>query len=290
MHTTELGARPPPRGDRDQASPRLAVLIPVYNAQSGFERSLASLARDGERFDVVAVDDGSAPPIAVPPELPFSLALLRLEQNGGITRALNAGLHQIIAAGYTYVARLDADDQSLPGRFAAQMAFLDRHPDHAVVGAQAEFVDAQGQPLFQSRRPTDHHSLIRYMCYQTGLVHPSTMIRVQAMREHGLYSDAYRGAEDYELWLRLSRHYRVANLPDVYVRKEVSASQITARRMGPALSRLRLQLRYFTPGSLHAYGAVIWSLGSLLLPRKAALRIRRWRAGPAERAGGERAG
>jgi glycosyltransferase involved in cell wall biosynthesis len=276
MHATELSAH---RRAAREAMPRLAVLIPVYNGQIGFERSLASLARDGERFDVVAVDDGSEPPITAPPDLPFSLTLLRCEQNGGITRALNAGLEQILADGYTYVARLDADDQSLPGRLAAQMRFLDRHPDHAVVGTQAEFIDAQGRSLFRSHRPTDHRSLVRYMHYQSGLVHPSTMIRVQALREHGLYSEAYPGAEDYELWLRLSRHYRVANLPEVYVRKEISASQITARRMGPALSRLRLHLYYFRPGSLHAYRALLWSIGSILLPRRLALRIRQRQAG-----------
>jgi glycosyltransferase involved in cell wall biosynthesis len=276
MHAKELSAHR--RADRE-AMPRLAVLIPVYNAQRGFERSLASLARDGERFDVVAVDDGSEPPITAPPSLPLSLCLLRLERNAGITRALNAGLEQILADGYTYVARLDADDQSLPGRFAAQMRFLDRHSEHAVVGTQAEFIDAQGRFLFRSYRPTDHRSLIRYMHYQTGLVHPSSMVRVQALREHGLYSEAYPGAEDYELWLRLSRHYRVANLPEVFVRKEVSASQITARRMGPALSRLRLHVRYFRPGSLHAYRALLWSIGSILLPRRLALRIRQRRAG-----------
>jgi Glycosyl transferase family 2 len=105
MHATELSAQP--RADRE-AMPRLAVLIPVYNGQIGFERSLASLAHDGERFDVVAVDDGSEPPITAPPDLPFSLTLLRCEQNGGITRALNAGLKRILADGYTYVARLRA--------------------------------------------------------------------------------------------------------------------------------------------------------------------------------------
>lgn len=144
---------PPPKG-RGRA--RVAVLLPVYNDQHGLDRSLDSLRHDGAAFDVVVVDDGSEPPVRVPGDgrdLPFAVTLLRLPQNRGITGALNAGLACIEAAGHAYVARLDAGDLSLPGRLAAQTAFLDRHPEHAVVGTQTEYVDPSGRLLFHSHRP-----------------------------------------------------------------------------------------------------------------------------------------
>ncbi len=131
--------------------PRLAVLIPVFNDQHGLERSLASLAQDGAQFDVFVVDDGSEPPIRPPGDLPFSINLIRQKRNQGITAALNAGLSTIVAAGYDYIARLDAGDLSLPGRLAAQMHFLDCHPDHAAVGTASAVCRYQRRSVVRLR-------------------------------------------------------------------------------------------------------------------------------------------
>jgi glycosyltransferase involved in cell wall biosynthesis len=249
--------------------------MPVYNGQVDFERALGSLVRDGARFELFVVDDGSQPPIRVPDGLPFEVVLIRLDRNVGITRALNTGLERIVHAGYTYVARMDADDWTLPGRFAAQMAFLDRHPDHAVVGTQAEWVDREGRLLYRRARPLDHASLVRYMHYRTGLIHASTMIRVAALVEAGFYDTGYPAAEDYELWLRLARRHKVANLPEIYYRVQISAASITGTRWRPTLSRLRLRLKYFRPTSIHAYLSILHSMALLLVPRSLVLRLYR---------------
>ena len=259
-----------------QARPRLAVLIPVFNGQDALERSLASLRDSDERFDVFVVDDGSDPPISLPSDLPFSVRLVRLPKNGGVTKALNAGLAPIIAAAYDYVARLDAGDISLPGRFAAQMAFLDAHPDHAVVGSYAEFVDPHGKRLFVYRPATDYQALSRFLKWRNGLEHPCVMIRVACLVVSGLYDERYCGSEDYELWRRLDRNYKLANLPVVFVKKETHASQITARRFRSA-ARLRVQLRYFDPLSFIAYAGILRSLVALVTSQRLVLRAKQWR-------------
>jgi glycosyltransferase involved in cell wall biosynthesis len=256
--------------------PQLAVLIPVLNAQCDLEESLLSLTHDGAKFEVFVVDDGSEPKLTVPKGLPFPVHLYHLCRTQGITQALNAGLEQIAAtANYSYVARLDAGDFSLPGRFSAQLAFLEAHPDHAVVGTHVEMVDEDGRLIYVFTPPTEHHALLREFRYCNPLSHPSVMMRASALQDCGLYSDAYPGSEDYELWLRFARSWKVANLDEVFVRKKETRSSITSRRLRLRLSRLRIQIDHFAPFSVHAYLGICRSLASMLLSRQMVFRLRR---------------
>ena len=261
--------------------PRLAVLIPIFNHQEGLERSLASLAQDGSKFDAFVVDDGSAVPVRIPSGLPYQVRLLRHDPNRGITGALNAGLALIAEGGYQYLARLDACDLTLPGRFAAQMAFLDSHPDHAVVGTAARYVDMRGNLLFEYRPPTGHDALTRFLRYRAGIVHPSAMIRVRALIECGPYRDDFPGAEDHDLFMRLAKAHKVANLDPIFVVKEVSPDSITSNRKMILASRLRILLCHFDPRSIHSYAGVTTNTLLWLAPRPLILKLRqlfeRWR-------------
>jgi glycosyltransferase involved in cell wall biosynthesis len=261
---------------RSNPRPRLAVLIPVHNNQRGFERSLNSLCQDvTAAFDVVVADDGSEPPLELIERLPFSVVLLRLPHNRGIGAALNAGLARIAAEGYEYVARLDAGDISLPGRFAAQVAFLDRHPDHGVVGTYSQQVDINGRFLFVFRPPTVHDQLVRFQRYRIGLIHPSVMLRMRALLEVGFYSESYQGAEDYELFMRLSRVYKLANLPHVYLTVEINPQSLSARRFRHGLRRLQVLGRHFAPFSIHSYLGIVRNFMLLFVTRQLVLQLKK---------------
>lgn len=272
----------PARSPSPGAARRLAVLIPVYDDQARLDRSLESLGNDGESFDVVVVDDGSAPPLEVPPDLPFRVELLRLERNRGITGALNAGLAHIVRAGhYAYVARLDAGDVSRPGRIAAQTAFLDAHPDHVVVGCSTEWVDLDRRLLFAFRPPTTDSELRRFQRYRVGLVHPAVMLRVAALEELGFYDERFCGAEEYELFLRLARRHKLANLPEVYVEVELNPGSLSAHRFRQGIVRLRVQAHHFDARDPHAWLGLARNLLLLLVSRGLVTaikqRLARWR-------------
>jgi glycosyltransferase involved in cell wall biosynthesis len=260
------GSDAPTAEPESRARPRLAVLIPVFNDQPGLEKALASLALDGAQFDVFVVDDGSDPPIIFPPGLPYVVRLVRQEPNQGITAALNAGLRLICAAGYEYVARLDAGDLSLPGRFAAQMGFLDLHPDHAAVGASARYVDLSGNRLFDFQPPGDHEALLRLYRYRSGIVHPSAMIRVAALLACGFYREKFPGGEDYDLFMRLSRAHKLGNLSPIFVVKEVRPGSITSKRLSIRISRINLLRHYFDPWSIHSYLGIAFNTCLMFAP------------------------
>lgn len=253
----------------------MAVLIPVFNDQAGLERSLASLAGDAAQFDVVVIDDGSEPPIKIPPDLRYRVALIRQTRNAGITAALNVGLRSIADAGYQYVARLDAGDLSLGERLTAQLEFLDKHPAHAAVGTATRYVDTRGALLFEFYPPTEHRRLMRFFRYRQGLVHPSAMMRMQAILARGLYSDRYPGGEDYDLFMRLAKTYKLANLGSIFLIKEVSSRSITARRLSTRVSRLRILAAHFDPWSIHSYLGILFNAWLLLAPRGLVHKVRK---------------
>ena len=253
---------------------RLAVLIPAFNDQRGLEKALASLSQDGSWFDVFVVDDGSDPPVRIPPGLPYQVHLVRQEPNRGISAALNTGLARIAEAGYAYIARLDAGDLSLPGRFVAQLAFLDDHPDHAVVGTATRYADPNSDLHFDFYPPADHKALARFYRYRSGLVHPSVMIRMSCLRTCGFYRDKFRGGEDYDLFMRLADKHKLANLKSIFVIKELSSRSITASRQPLVMSRIKLLAHHFNPWTVHSYLGLMSNALLLLAARPLVLKLR----------------
>lgn len=248
---------------------QVALLIPVYKDQPGLELCLSTLPGDFP-VDVVVVDDGSDPPIQLPVVAPPHRGfLLRLGQNQGIEHALNHGLSWILQQGYEYLARLDSGDVSLPQRFTKQVAFLGSHPEYALVGGQVRFVDAEGREVFRDRFPTSDQAIRRVMHARNCFIHPAVMLRTQALRELGVYSDRYKAAEDYELFFRILRNYKVANLGEEVVSVHLNPRGISLKkRRQQVLSRLKVMLHYFDPLIKESYLGLVKNLALLLAPTR----------------------
>lgn len=247
---------------------RVATLIPVFQAQKEFERTLSSLRDSSISSTIFVVDDGSLPPIELPGGDPqLKIHLLRLPRNLGIVAALNAGIEAALSEGYEFIARIDAGDFSAPNRLALQVAWLDAHPRCMLVGCDAEVRNEDGSYCFTIQPPRDPALLARSLHERAWLLHPSVMFRATVFREVGLYSNAYEAAEDYELFLRIAQRNEIGVVPEpllIYVLHNGSISARKARVQ--AINRLRIQLKYFQwSGWLPFYG-LLRTCGSLLMP------------------------
>jgi glycosyltransferase involved in cell wall biosynthesis len=255
----------------------LAVLIAVYNNPTGLSRSLESVDRAQGDFDIVVVDDGSSPPVRLPAETDsrHRLVLLRLDANSGIAAALNHGVRFILSKGFDYIGRLDSGDTVAPERFERQLAFMQSNPDHAVVSSFVDFVDSSHRLLFRFRGPSDHKHILRRMHINSCVMHPGSMLRASALREAGMYSENAQNAEDYELFLRLSKRYKLAVIPEVLTSMEYSPRGISvAGRRTQQAQRLKLQLRYFDPRSPFSFYGVARTLVAMLTPQRIVMRFK----------------
>lgn len=208
----------------------LSVLIPVRNARQTIESALTSITcQTDDSTEIVLVDDESTDGTSEFCTLASGRdPRIRVFSNPGrgIVDALNAGL---IACQGRLVARMDADDEALPQRLAIQRAFLDSHPEIAVLGGAAEVV-VDGKPTGWIERPsTDPAALVDDLLRGPALLHPTVMFRRDVVRRCGGYRSAFVGAEDYDLWLRIAEASGIASLGDVLLRYRVSSHQDSTR-------------------------------------------------------------
>ena len=253
----------------------VAVLMPAYNGQADVERTLASFA-EAARIHVVIVDDGSTPPIVAPTLPNMDIEVVRMPQNGGIERALQAGIEALAARGYRYAARIDAGDLAAPGRLAKQRAYLEAHPNVAGLGMWTQVVSREGAPLFMLRTPTEPDAVRRLRFFRASLVHPAMMLRVDAVRAVGNYRVAYRAAEDLDLFLRLMERYDCANLPELGLYYELNEGGISAtKRRRQIVSTLKLQWRYFNVANVYDWFGLAKNLLHLVTPYSALRTMKR---------------
>jgi len=126
------------------------------------------------------------------------LILVELEQNAGLAAALNAGLSH---CSYEMIARMDADDISMPKRFERQISFLNDNPDVDVVGgAIIDFRD--GRDLKVVQYPLKHDQLRAFFRFRDPLAHPAVIFRKRFFEKVGFYDGNLMKDQDTELWFR----------------------------------------------------------------------------------------
>ena len=128
--------------------PRISVVMPVFNGGSYLAAAVESILKQSfNDFELIVIDDGSTDKTAcVLAGFARSDGRIRVigQANTGVVASLNRALD--LARG-EYVARMDADDVSLPSRFELQVAFLDTHPEVAVVGSAITLIDEEGSAI-----------------------------------------------------------------------------------------------------------------------------------------------
>lgn len=199
--------------------PRVSVLMSVHNGLRFLPEALDSILSQGfSDFEFIIVDDTSSDgSLALLEQYAARDARIRLvsnEKNLGLTASLNRGVE--LARG-EYVARMDADDISLPGRFEKQVAFLDAHPEAWALGGQIQFIDESGTVRPAHVYPTDSFHLGWNMLLNgPTLSHPAAMLRRDRLAQAGNYPHECRLAQDAALWRRflILSDRSLANLSD----------------------------------------------------------------------------
>ena len=210
-------------------TPKVTVFIPVFNREKYVGEAIDSiLAQTFSDFEILLVDDGSTDH-SVDMIRSYADPRIRLvcnEKNLGIPKTRNKGVE--LARGQ-YMAMLDSDDRAYPDRVEKQVSFLDTHPEYAQVGSWCRMMDAQGHPLNKVKRqpawPDDIHAQLLFRC---AMSNRSIMARTAILQEYR-YRNDYPRCQDYELHVRLAKHYKLGNLPECLVYGRIHPQQITGQ-------------------------------------------------------------
>jgi len=257
------------------------VLISCYDHRDGLVRALQSICYDPVKFFVLIIDDGSQTPLSISdltnqlsPLL--NLHIIRLPQNSGITKALNAGLHYLEGrTDYRFVARLDCGDLCSEDRFHRQVAFLDQHPDIDLVGSWCVFKDFSTGEAYTYTIPTRHKQIMRDMHFKNVFIHPTVMWRAGVAARLPAYPETFPHAEDYGFFYELLQHGKAAVLPYYLMVCEISRTGLSlSHRKQQLRSRIKV-VRQYRDSILYGVLGEIRLRLLMLLPAEWALKIKK---------------
>jgi glycosyltransferase involved in cell wall biosynthesis len=198
----------------------VSIIIPAKGDLKFFPQTLQSIEDSIYcNFEVVLIDDGISPEkINWITEYFKAKQGYKIVHNSGvgIVDALNTGITNSTG---TYIARLDTDDCIRPDRLGTQVDFLQMNPQIGVVGSQITYINHVGEPIGVSQYPSGYVFNSPRSFKSCLIAHPAVMIRREVLEEVGGYSSLlkYKGydfAEDFFLWLRISRVSQLFNLQE----------------------------------------------------------------------------
>ena len=231
-----------------EESIKISVLLPVYNAEKYISEAVASiLSQTYTNFELIILDDGSTDR-SMSIIQGFNDSRIRIasnESNSGLIYTLNKGLK--LAKG-EYIARMDADDISLPTRFEKQVEFLDAHPEVGVLGTNYETFGKESKKsnLFCLNNEI---RVVKY--FENPICHPSVMIRKAVIEANNIaYRNDFLHMEDWGFWMDLSKHTELRNLPETLLKYRLEGQNITVKNHESLKARMFKLYQTFLPDLL----------------------------------------
>ncbi len=203
-------------------SPLVSVIMSVYQEPDGFIRaSIESILRQSmPDFEFIIIQDDPLNEEVVSLLSEYSgqdkrIKYLRNKKNVGLAVSLNSGLQK---AQGKYIARMDADDISLPERLQKQLSFLEKNPEISLVGSSVVVIDGGGKALHYLSNPDDSKSLkMSFLRGATPCFHPTWFFRKKLVNILGGYRNLPVG-QDYDFLARLiASGFKISNLNDPLV-------------------------------------------------------------------------
>jgi len=210
--------------------PKVSVLMPVYNAGLFLREAIESIiAQTFTDFEFLIIDDCSMDNSSIIIDSYDDPRIIKIQnlKNEGVAASLNKGI--ALAKG-EFIARMDADDVSMPRRLEMQVSYLDTHYDVSMVSTKAVLIDHLGVEKgcwLQDQLTIDNES-IRGMLPKTNcIVHPAVMIRRAVVCQYGYYTTQCNG-QDYTLWLRLAAdNHKIEKIDCILVKYRIHENSVT---------------------------------------------------------------
>lgn len=188
--------------------PIVSVILPFYNAEKTLNRAIESVVNQTfKQWECILINNNSTDrsyDIALSWTEKDTRFMLVHEKQQGVMFASNRGSD---TAKGKYIARMDADDVSLPNRLEIQCNFLDNNSDFEAVSGLVEYVphhdNTQGFQRYVNwvNSIRTYQDILNNMFVESPIVNPTAMWSNEVAKKHGMYKFG-DFPEDYELWLR----------------------------------------------------------------------------------------
>ncbi len=230
--------------------PKVSVLMPVYktNPQHLSEAIDSILNQTFTDFEFLILDDCPTDKSVEKIVKEYSdkrIKYMRNELNMGISEARNKLIE--MAKG-EYLAVMDHDDISIPRRFAAEVDYLDKHPNVGVVSTRFDILTDKSH---KHSTFSDDHDIKLALMRTCAMLHPASMIRKSVLLDNNIrYEAEFSPAEDYALFCRLIKYTEFHNISEIlfhYRKHRTNTSKLKAKEMAEAAHRVHAFVKRENP-------------------------------------------
>ena len=251
----------------------VSVVIPVFNGASHLVEAVCSIQKSTYRkSEIILIDDGSTDQSKMLCRMLArrykNVRFYDFPRNTGLGRVLNFALKK---ARGRYICRLNQDDRMLPHRVAAQVRYLDRHPEVVAVGSWIKLFDEKGKSQIL-KFIKDDAEIKRLWYIVSPFSDPSVMYRKDTALAAGGYVQAMWPADDTHLWYRMGKRGKLANIqkPLVEVRWHPDAASVKHfKKLTQSTFAMHLWTDQYlakAPWYVHVYWVVQYIAGMTLTP------------------------
>ena len=231
--------------DKPIDTPLVSVIIPTYNRSERLRRAIRSvLAQTYQNFEIIVVDDASSGDVAeiIAEFNDTRITYIRHQKNKGAPAARNSGLR--VARG-GFINFLDDDDEIMPLKLEKQVTlFQNTSTATGVVYCGFCYALEETGVMVHKSVPSFSGQVFLEFLKSNFLVMQASLIKKESLEQVGFLDETLPGCQDWDLWLRLSRQFEFAAIPEVLAKVWVHGEQITADLHRKILSREMIREKY----------------------------------------------
>lgn len=215
----------------------VSVILPAYNASNYIREAIESILNQTyNNFELIIINDGSTDNTVqiIGTYKDSRIKLINNGENKGLIYSLNRGVE--LASG-EYIARMDADDISLPHRFEKQIEVMNQNSEIAVCGTYINYFGGSNGRFSRCQPKLQDEEIKKSLLIRSAFAHPTVMMRATILKKNGLkYDEKFRSCEDYKLWIDMATYGSFINIPIPLLKYRVSNSQISTQHRNEQLN------------------------------------------------------
>ncbi len=229
-----------------RAKKKVCVLMPTFNSSNYISYSIQSILDQSFRdFDFFIIDDCS---LDDSPRIIREFAskdqrikYLRNDSNMGYSFILeNFKFYN----NYDYLVRMDADDISHKDRISTQIKIIEKNDNIGVIGTNAIYINKNNEEISKNKNFKSGELLNSDFKNFNKIFHPSVIINIKKLIDVGGYRKAFEPSEDLDLWLRISRKYKIINLNEYLLKYRIHENNFSENSL-EKLAKSHLNALYF---------------------------------------------
>jgi len=226
-------------------NPIVSVVIPTYNRAEFITRSVKSaLKQTIKNIEVIVVDDGSTDNTnqVISNINDERLRFIKLFENKGAPAARNIGLKNSKGQ---YICFLDSDDEILPSKLEKQLeVFNNLKEKKSIVYCGFYYIYSKTNEAVKEFIPKEKGDIYNKIIENNCVGSPTPLIHRECFEKSGLFDESLESCQDWDMWIRLSKHFKFEFIPDCLAKVYIHGNQISTNLKTKIAAREKILQKY----------------------------------------------